>query len=422
MTWVSELFVGSSLPHVILTFSFVIALGLALGRIKFFGVALGATFVLLVGIATSHFGMLFPERLFADPSGAKHFINPVVLNFLKDFGLLLFIYAVGLQVGPNFFPSLKKGGLVMNFLAVMTIALNIGVALLFHFTAKIEISELVGVLSGAVTNTPGLGAAQMCYQNAGGDPNVLANAYATAYPFGVLGIIFSILIVKTFGKVEKSATSKETPKLEVKESTAQKVEQKSEEEYAAPIPKYYGVDSIALMKIFIGIFFGILLGSVPIPIPGVAEPLKLGLAGGSLVVAIFVGALRNRGHFLTRLSPNATLMMRETGMSLFLAAVGLGAGETFVDSVVHGGVAWMGVGIVITVLPLLIVGFLARRVFKIDYYVVAGFLSGVTTDPPALSYSLEAAGNNKPSEGYATVYPLTMFLRIITAQALVSCM
>ncbi|MDR1925975.1 MAG: hypothetical protein LBQ66_16525 [Planctomycetaceae bacterium] len=410
MSWINELLVGSSVGHIVLVFSFVIAMGVALGRIKIFGISLGMTFVLFVGIAVSHFGMLYPDLLYLDKEkGVRHFVDPEVLHFVREFGLILFVYAVGLQVGPGFFNAFKTGGLKLNLLAVAIVLLGVVTTLIIHYVSGIEIPIMVGILSGAITNTPGLGAAQNAYASMGHDAGILGTAYAMAYPLGVVGIISSIIAIRIIFRVDVD-----------KENELLLKAAKSERLSATTGAAKHVDDEPHLIPIFVGILLGVVLGSIPVFIPGVPQPVKLGLAGGPLVVAILMGAFGPAIRFPTRITTSAVLMLREVGICLFLACVGLIAGERFVETIVSGnGLLWVGLGVIITLVPLLIVGSLAYAVFKVDYFILMGMLAGSTTDPPALSYSVGAAGNNKPSIGYATVYPLTMFLRIMTAQLLI---
>ena len=493
MDWLVEILVGSSFAHMMAVLAFVIAAGMWLGRFKICGVSLGATFVLLVGIAVSHFGMKYQDKLYeefkveipvaaqaetdaasaevaetetvaadaenaetaatetvaangetaeakeeakaktltvrfdrtskakdrqayleayhgdAAPKSVKHFFDPDVLYFVQEFGLILFVYAVGLAAGPNFFSAFAKGGLKLNFLAVCIVFGGVATAAVIHLISGIDIGTVVGILSGAVTNTPGLGAATTVYGELGHDGALLATAYATAYPLGVIGIIFSIIAVRVIFGVD---VDKENEKL--------RAEQAAKAEAKADGAKKEAGHHPPVIEIFVGICLGMIVGSFPIYVPGLSVPLKLGLAGGPLVVAILMGAFGEKIGFPTRISPSANALMREFGICMFLACVGLKAGETFVDSIVNdGGLVWVGLGVIITVLPLMIVGPLAYKVFKVDYFTLMGVMSGSMTDPPALAYSSTAVGNDRPSIGYSTVYPLTMFLRIMTAQLLI---
>lgn len=412
MNWFNELLVGSGVGHIVLVFAFVISLGIALGRIKIGGISLGMTFVLFVGIAASHFGMQYPDLLYVDPNGGKHFVDPEVLHFVREFGLILFVYAVGLQVGPGFFVAFKSGGLKLNLLAVAIVFSAVLVTVAIHYVTGISMPIMVGILSGAITNTPGLGAAQQAYANMGYDSSILGTAYAMSYPLGVVGIILSIIVIRIIFRID---IDKENKLLHIaqKEKQAHTKSDKLEKQVQVN-------DEPHLIPIFVGIFLGVILGSIPVYIPGVPQPVKLGLAGGPLVVAILMGALGPKIKFPSPITRSAVLMLREVGICLFLACVGLIAGEKFVETIINGGgLFWVGLGVIITLVPLLVVGTLAYAVFKVDYFTLMGMIAGSTTDPPALSYSVGAAGNDKPSVGYATVYPLTMFLRIMTAQLLI---
>ncbi len=413
MNWLVELLVGHGVGHILLVLSFVIALGMILGRIKIGGLSLGVTFVLLVGIAASHFGMQFPDLLYIDGKGARHFVDPAVVHFVKEFGLILFVYAVGLQAGPGFFSAFKSGGLKLNLLAMANIFLAVMITVVIHYISGIPMATMVGILSGAITNTPGLGAAQQAYANMGQDSSILGTAYAMSYPLGVLGIIFSIIAIRFIFKVD---IDKENELLQTKVVQEKK---KQSDMKSVGLEQQVHTTLEPLIPIFVGIFLGVILGSIQIPFPGIPQPLKLGLAGGPLVVALLMGAFGQNIKFPTQITCSAIALMRELGICLFLACVGLTAGEGFVETVMHGGLLWVALGVIITIVPLLFVGTLAYAVFKVDYFTLMGMIAGSTTDPPALSYSVGVAGNDRPSLGYATVYPLTMFLRIMTAQLLI---
>ncbi len=541
---------NTSLAATLVLLSFVIAVGIYLGKIRFWGVSLGVTFVLFVGILMGHFG---------------YEIQPEVLKFVREFGLILFIFAIGLQVGPGFFSSFKKGGIRLNMLAVLGIMLNVGIVVAIYFiNGKTSISALVGVMSGAVTNTPGLAAAQ---QAVGADleaVNTMSMGYAAAYPLGVLGIITSILLVKAIFRVkiddEIEQLNKETednqlkPHLMSYEVTNKLIDGKTmvqlhdiihcnfvvsrlmdkegniiipkstteihvgdklyivmsaqdeasfeavlghpiemgDQEWEAVAPanvvsrrilitrseyngtalgslrlhKGYnvnctrvnraGVDLLAspglrlqmgdritvvgdlndierlasklgnsmkrlnqpnLVTIFIGIMFGIILGSI-----NVGFGMKLGLAGGPLVVAILLSRFGYKVKLVTYTSSSASLMLRELGICLFLAAVGIGAGKGFAATVFNNtGMWWVIWGFVITFVPLMVVGIIARGVYKINFLTIMGMMSGGYTDPPALAYANNSTGSDAPAVAYSTVYPLTMFLRVVAAQALVLC-
>ena len=554
MDWLVDLFTGTGIAHTILIYSIVIAVGVLLGKVKFFGISLGATFVLFMGILAGHFHMEVDED---------------ILKFAQEFGLILFIFSIGLQVGPGFFSSFKEGGLKLNGLAVLIIALNIVVALIIFFSSGIEANALVGVLQGGVTNTPGLGAAQQALiETRGADAamdlnEVMSMGYAAAYPLGVVGIILTMVIIKSIFKIDVKRETKAieddnynsllkphivtyrvTNKLiygitiarlhniidrnfvisrlkrpdgeviiPVSSTTLEKddllrivLSVQDEEIFDAiigpheevdwehdPAPlvsrrivvtkseysgrrlgslrihKGYelnptrvnraGVDLLAnpnlalqvgdrltvvgqladierlaaklgnsmrrlnepnMFTMFIGIFLGILVGSIPIMFPGMTVPMKLGLAGGPLIVAILLGRWGYKIKIVTYTSSSANLLLRELGICLFLASVGLAAGGKFAATIFNAtGLQWVGYGFLITFLPILIVGCLARWRHKLNYCFIMGLLAGATTDPPALAYANKTAGNDAPAVAYSTVYPLTMFLRVIMAQILI---
>jgi putative transport protein len=554
MNWFAELFWGENVAHTVLLFSLVIALGITLGKVKIFGISLGITFVLFVGIVASHFGFR---------------INHGILHFMREFGLILFVYSVGLQVGPGFFSSFKKGGITLNMLAMSVVLLGIIVTIILHYTTGIPMQTMVGILSGAVTNTPGLGAAQQTYSDMHNEvsDSTIAMGYAVAYPLAVVGIILTILLMKYIFKVkvekETDALNKismnkndqiELTSLEVSNpaifgknirdihrlierrfvisrvlhaqsnqieiASPDTVLNEKDKIYVATTPlnrdgviaflgrtidmgqdewdmlddhlvarrilitkasingrslrqlnlrnnfgvnitrvNRSGVDLIAdpgltlqvgdrvtvvgdeksihsvervlgnqmkrlnepnLIPIFIGIFLGVLLGSIPFAFPGIPHPVKLGLAGGPLIVAILISIFGPKYHLVTYTTMSANLMLREIGICLFLACVGIGAGENFVSTLVSGGgLHWVGLGIIITVVPLFIIGIVGRLIFKLNYFTLMGLLAGSTTDPPALAYSNAVSGNDVPAVSYATVYPLTMFLRVLSAQLLI---
>ena len=558
MSWLTELVMdNSSIAHAIFLYALVIAFGVILGKIKIFGVSLGVTFVLFVGIVVGHLQLT---------------VNTEILHFIREFGLILFIFSIGLQVGPGFFSSFKRGGLVLNGLAVLIIVLNIVVALAIYFGfGNISISNLVGVLSGAVTNTPGLGAAQQTLTEAAGATPETAEAikgmamgYAAAYPLGVLGIILSMILVKAIFRInleteqqrlndenEQSQLVPHVITLKVtnelifnrtikelhdvidrnfvisrmkKASTGEVIIPKSDtviekddlllivvsaqeehvyesvighkidmdwdtnngpvvsrrilvtkSEYSgrkigslrlrmgyklnATRVNRAGVDLLAnpnlalqigdritvvgniddinrlaermgnsvkrlnqpnMFTMFIGILLGIVLGSIPISFPGMSVPMKLGLAGGPLIVAILISCFGYKVKLVTYTSSAASLMLREIGICLFLASVGIAAGGDFAATVFNTtGLQWVLYGFLITFFPLLIVGIIARGKYKLNYFSIMGLLSGSYTDPPALAYGNKTANNDAPAVAYSTVYPLTMFLRVISAQILI---
>lgn len=539
----------NSVAHIVMLYAFVISAGVLLGKIKVFGISLGVTFVLFVGILAGHFG-------FTAPAGT--------LNFLKEFGLILFVFSIGMQVGPSFFSSFKKGGLRLNLLTTIIILLNIAIALIlfFAFNGRIELPMIVGIMFGAVTNTPGLGSAQEALNQIGytGDP--IALGYAVAYPLGVIGIILAIIIIRyafkiDFAKEEEAISHNsddekkkphamsiwvsnesicykkisELPSLAnrsfvitrllrnghvsspgpdtelMKDDTILVVCSESDAEAiitligrevslnwekeetpmisrriiitksefngkklsSLNLRSHYGItvtrvnrsgidlfanpnlvlqmgDRVTVVgsaenvkrvaftlgnsmkrlnepniaTIFIGIFLGIIFGSLPFTIPGIPTPVKLGLAGGPLIIAILIGRFGYKFNLVTYTTQSANLMLREVGITIFLASVGIGAGADFFDTVVKGdGLLWVACGFLITFLPLLIVGIFARKFFKTNYFILAGLIAGTYTDPPALAYANQLSSNSAPAIGYSTVYPLAMFLRVISGQIII---
>ncbi len=548
MEWLKELFMpgNMSIASTLVLYSFVIAFGMYLGKLKIKGVSLGVTFVLFVGIVMGHFGYVVDDN---------------VLKFLREFGLILFIFAIGMQVGPGFFSSFKEGGMRLNGLAVMIIVLNVVIVLCVYFFGNVhDISALVGVMSGAVTNTPGLAAAQQTVSSMGNaeQANIMAQGYAAAYPLGVVGIIAAMLIIKAVFKIRVDDEIKEieddqensqlkpfmislevTNKLvdgrtllqlhnvidcnfvvsrmmvadghiEIPKSSTEihlgdkllivASTQDADKFYAvlgpecdvnwesAPTPVFSrrilvtksefngvalgslrlhkgyqlnatrvnraGVDLLAspnlrlqigdritvvgdlqdierlanrlgnsmkrldqpnLITIFVGIIFGIVVGSI-----NIGFGMKLGLAGGPLVVAILLSRFGYKFKLVTYTSSSASMMLRELGICLFLASVGISAGKGFAATVFNlTGMWWVIWGFCITILPLIIVGCIARYKYRINYLTIMGLLSGSYTDPPALAYANNSTSNDAPAVAYSTVYPLTMFLRVVAAQTLI---
>lgn len=546
MEWIENLLCpveNPTLASTIVLYSFVIALGVYLGKMKLFGVSLGVTFVLFVGILMGHFG---------------YKVDGEVLHFVREFGLILFIFSIGLQVGPGFFSSFKKGGMTLNGLAVLGIALNVLIVLIIYYIENGEtpIEALVGVMSGAITNTPGLAAAQQSVSPEQAD--TMAMGYAAAYPLGVVGIILAMFIIKAmFGiKVDKEIKEVEDeqensqlkPHIVTFKITNGLIEGKTlkelhdiilcnfvvsrlmHEDGEVVIPKAEtvlklgdklyvvmsaqdeerlkavlgpeiemdwnaqqspvvsrrilitkneyngvaigslrlrmgyklnatrvnraGVDLLAspslrlqmgdritvvgnvedierlatklgnsmkrlnepnLITIFVGIMFGIILGSI-----NIGFGMKLGLAGGPLVVAILLSRFGYKFKLITYTSSSASLLMRELGICLFLASVGISSGAGFADTVFNStGMWWVVWGFLITLIPLVVVGIIARAVYKINFLTIMGLMSGGCTDPPALAYANNSTGNDTPAVAYSTVYPLTMFLRVVAAQVLV---
>ncbi|MDO4217606.1 MAG: putative transporter [Bacteroidales bacterium] len=546
MDWFWNLYNTPSVGSAILFVAITIAMGLWLGRIKIGGISLGITWILFVGILLGHLGVR---------------VEANTLHFIKEFGLILFVYAIGLQVGPSFFSSFKEGGLRLNLLAVAIVLLGVAVTYGIGVITGTDMSTMAGIYTGAITNTPGLGAAQQTYADLHGVPDeTMAMGYAAAYPLGVVGIIFSTLLLRWVARINLDKEvlpqkGQEQAAMQVKvrmtnpqwadkrvsdvvhsgcqpfviaqirhadgsielansntilqsddvllcETCANGKEQLVAllgEECSAvdfssnsdsPIVSRRiavsnakmngmrlgrlhlrslydinitricrsGIELLAtedlqlqvgdrvsvlgteadvqkvanllgnemkkldhpnLIPIFLGIFLGIILGSIPIKFPGLPMPVKLGLAGGPLIVAILIGRFGPFYKMVTYTTTSANLMLREVGISLFLAAVGLGAGSNFVSTIVNGGYMWVFYGLAITLIPLIIVTFIGRFVMHIDYFTLIGMVAGATTDPPALAYANSLGENSQSSVAYATVYPLTMFLRILTAQILV---
>lgn len=389
--WFTNLLTNGGVGTTVLMLAVSIFAGLLLGKIKVKGITLGITWVLFVGIGLSAIGVA---------------CNHDMLHIIKEFGLILFVTAVGLQVGPGFFRSFKKGGLAMNLMAVVNVALGVGITVVIAHMANEELTDMAGVYTGAITNTPGLSAAQQAVGDLGieGASGRLAAGYAVAYPLAVVGMIVSCLLLRWICRVD----------LQKEPSTAD-----------APVatesaPKK-GKGGILLIPVFVIIALGILLGSIPIPV-GMKAPVKLGLAGGPLVVALIGGWLGvKKGWFSTDFTEGQGVhMLREVGIALFLAGVGLGAGEKFVETVqVH--YMWVVYGVIITMVPPILVTLFGRWVLHLNYWTLIGFIGGAHTDPPTLAFANNIApeGCKLPNMGYATVYPLTMFLRIFTAQLLV---
>ena len=541
---------GGGVAHSVLILSLVIAFGIMLGKIKIAGISLGVTWILFVGIVFGHFNLSLNEHL---------------LHFLKEFGLILFVYSIGLQVGPGFFSAFKKGGFTLNMLAITSVSLSVVVAIVLYLVTDTSITTMVGILSGAVTNTPGLGAAQQANSDLNGiDAPEIAMGYAVAYPLGVIGTILALQSLKYILKINTTTEETEAEKglghlqeltvrpvsLEIVNKAidnkaikdiqplvnrkfvisrirhqgekqelvnsetilhigdqilvisnpkdieaitvffGKQIDMKWENEdtnlvsrrilitkpelngktlsqlrirrnFGASITRINrsGVDLVAapnlqlqmgdrvtvvgselavshaekvlgnslkrlnhpnLIPIFIGIALGCVLGSIPFMLPGIPQPLKLGLAGGPLIVSILISRFGPHYKLITYTTMSANLMVREIGIALFLACVGLGAGKGFIETIVNeGGYVWIGYGAIITIFPLLVTGLIGRYGCKLNYYTLIGILSGANTNPPALAYSNDQTSCDAPAVGYATVYPLAMFLRVLSAQLLI---
>ncbi len=551
MDWLYTLFMGEGIAHTLLVLSLVITVGIMLSKVKICGISLGVTWILFVGIAAGHFGMTVDHN---------------TLHFIKEFGLVLFVFSIGLQVGPGFFSSFKEGGIKMVSCAAAVVLLGALTTYIIHIATGTPMPTMVGIMSGAVTNTPGLGAAQQAYTDSTGinDPTI-ALGYAVAYPLGVVGIILSIIAVRFLTRVNFAEENKALEAINNDHSNVERhsveftngaleghtiahlrelinrsfvisrimhkdgtitiadgtstlligeklrvicspedseaviaflgqpIEMSKEEwgtnadsptqlvsrrivitkhtingkklsdlrlrtKYNINITRinragidlipYQGmelqmgdrvmvvgqekaIEQVAnvlgnsmkklnepqLLTIFFGIALGVLFGSIPLM--SIPQPVKLGLAGGPLIIALLIGRFGPHFHLVTYTTMSANLMLREVGLAMFLAGVGIGAGDGFIDAIVGGGYRWIGYGFIITVLPLLIVGLFARLKLKMNYYTLMGLMAGSVTDPPALGYANATAGNDMPAVGYATVYPVVMFLRVLTAQLLI---
>lgn len=393
--WFTNLLTNGGVGTTVLMLAISIFLGLLLGKIKVKGITLGITWVLFVGIGLSAVGVA---------------CNHDMLHIIKEFGLILFVTAVGLQVGPGFFRSFKKGGLAMNIMALVNVALGVGITVIIAKMANQELTDMAGVYTGAITNTPGLSAAQQAVGDLGieGASERLAAGYAVAYPLAVVGMIVSCLLLRWFCRIDLKKEPTEEGQTSQTSPTSQ----------TGQTSKKGG---ILLIPIFIIIALGIVIGSIPIPV-GMKAPVKLGLAGGPLVVALIAGWLGvKKGWYTTDFTDGQGVhMLREVGIALFLAGVGLGAGQAFVATV-QTHYMWVVYGVIITMVPPILVTLFGRLVLHLNYYTLMGFIGGSHTDPPTLAFANNVApeGCKLPNTGYATVYPLTMFLRIFTAQLLV---
>lgn len=556
MDWQINLFTTTdSVAHIVLLYAIVIAVGVYLGKIKIGGISIGVTFVLFAGIAAGHIGFTAPTN---------------ILSFLQEFGLILFVFMIGLQVGPSFLESFRKGGITLNLLSTVMVVLNVIVMfacyyIFFDTSDPKNLPMMVGTLYGAVTNTPGLGAANETLYSIfdKGEVPQIASGYACAYPLGVLGIIGATIAIKyIFGikleKEEEELAKEEEDNDDVKphfmdlevtnlylegktlaqvhnflnrdfvcsrilhdghvsipngstifhigdklfvvcaENDAEAIiafigptinvdwEKQDEPMVSKRIlvtrssingktlgqmhfSSAYGVnvtrvtrqgmdlfaipslslqvgdrimvvgpedavnrvaaimgnsikrlDAPNIATIFVGVFIGILFGSIPVAIPGIPVPIKLGIAGGPLIIAILIGRYGYKVHLVTYTTTSANMMLREIGLMLFLASVGIKAGDGFLETVIQGdGVKYVYTGFLITIIPILIIGIIARKKYKFNYFTIMGMIAGTYTDPPALAYANSICSKEAPSIGYSTVYPLSMFLRIFTAQIIV---
>ena len=395
MNWFVTLLTNGGVGCTVLMLSVSIFAGLFLGKFKVKGISLGITWVLFVGIILSAFGVS---------------CNHDMLHIIKEFGLILFVTAVGLQVGPGFFKSFKKGGLAMNLMALVNVALGVVITVVIAKLAGEELTDMAGVYTGAITNTPGLSAAQQTVRDLGMEAAAdrLANGYAVAYPLAVVGMILTCIVLRPLCRID----------LKNEPSSDETVQPQAEKQATTAAMRH----KVNLIPIFVIIALGIVLGSIPIPV-GMSAPVKLGLAGGPLVAALVGSWLGvKKGWFTTEFTDShGVWMLREVGIALFLAGVGLSAGGSFVSTIQGGGYLWVLYGVIITMVPPLLVGLFGRLVLKVNYYTLMGFIGGSHTDPPTLAFANNMApeGCKLPNTGYATVYPLTMFLRIFTAQLLV---
>lgn len=556
MDWLINLFTTTdSVAHIVQLYAIVIAVGVYLGKIKIGGISIGVTFVLFAGIAAGHIGFTAPTN---------------ILSFLQEFGLILFVFMIGLQVGPGFLESFRKGGITLNLLSTVMVVLNVIVMfacyyIFFDTSDPKNLPMMVGTLYGAVTNTPGLGAANETLHSIfdKGEVPQIASGYACAYPLGVLGIIGATIAIKyIFGikleKEEEELAKEEEDNDDVKphfmdlevtnlylegktlaqvhnflnrdfvcsrilhdghvsipngstifhigdklfvvcaENDAEaiiafigptiNVDWKKQDEpmvskrilvtrssingktlgqmhfssaYGVNVTRVtrqgmdlFAIPSLSLQvgdrimvvgpedavnrvaavmgnsikrldapniaTIFVGVFIGILFGSIPVAIPGIPVPIKLGIAGGPLIIAILIGRYGYKVHLVTYTTTSANMMLREIGLMLFLASVGIKAGDGFLETVIQGdGVKYVYTGFLITIIPILIIGIIARKKYKFNYFTIMGMIAGTYTDPPALAYANSICSKETPSIGYSTVYPLSMFLRIFTAQIIV---
>lgn len=548
MEWLYSLFIEHSALQAVVVLSLISAIGLGLGKIHICGISLGVTFVFFAGILAGHFGLS---------------VDAQMLNYAESFGLIIFVYALGLQVGPGFFSSFRKGGVTLNMLALAVVLLGTLLAVIGSYTTGVSLPNMVGILCGATTNTPALGAAQQALKQMGLESSTPALGCAVTYPLGVIGVIFAVLLIRKtlvrkqdlevkekddnnktyiaafqvhnpaiFNKSIKDIAHMSYPKFVISRlwrdgnvsiPTSEKIlkegdrllvvtsekdvlaltvlfgEQENTDwnkedidwnaidsqlisqrivvtrpelngkklgalrlrnHYGINISRVYrsGVQLLAtseltlqlgdrltvvgeaaaiqnvekvlgnavkslkepnLVAVFVGIILGLALGAIPISIPGITAPVKLGLAGGPIIVGILIGTFGPRMHMITYTTRSANLMLRALGLSMYLACLGLDAGAHFFDTVFRPeGLLWVGLGFGLTVIPTVIVGAVAFKVMKIDFGSVSGMLCGSMANPMALNYANDTIPGDNPSVAYATVYPLCMFLRVIIAQIL----
>lgn len=396
MKTIYDFFMQGGTPATLIILSLTICLGLLLGKMKIKGFTLGITNVLFVGIALSAIGIVIDHKL---------------IGLTKDLGLVLFIFTVGLQVGPSFFASFRKGGLQLNLLAIAIVTLGVVTTVMISKLSGETLDVMAGVYSGAISSTPGMSAAQQAVSSTGiGSVDIIANSYAVTYPIGVVGPIICCILIRSICKVRM-----EKEPIQIEESVL-----------CEPLNTVGSQENSvgkSLMVVFVGMCLGVVVGSIAIPV-GLSVPMKLGLAGGPLVVAILIGYIGTKKGLIDQnvTSGTSMSMLRELGISLFLASVGLSAGGGFIQTIVNGGYMWVVYGMAITMIPVLTVGLFARRHLKINFYTLMGLAGGASTDTPALAYANSVANNpanSLPASSYASVYPLTVFMRIFTAQMMV---
>lgn len=397
MPWLSELVLHNSTVNTVIILAAVIALGEAFGRLKLAGISFGVGGVMFAGLLFGHFQL-------GTASGD-------VLHFVREFGLILFVYTIGIEIGPAFFSSFRKHGLRLNLLATALVLLGFAGAVGIWLATGMHIGAIAGIMSGAVTNTPGLAAAQQALGELfPGQAEILelpALAYAMTYPFGILGLILSMSLSRRLFHINLAHEQ------QAHEALAKAPLQAPAREDARP-------PNVEIAPIFLGIVLGLVVGSIPIPIPGVPTPLRLGLAGGPLLVALVLGRIRRIGPINWELQPGTNRTLREIGIALFLAVVGLSAGGRFIETLTTGdGWRWMAAGALITLVPPAIVITVARLCLKENYLSICGLTAGSMTDPPALAFAIQTGGSSAPALVFATVYATAMFLRILCAQLLV---
>jgi AspT/YidE/YbjL antiporter-like protein len=419
----STMFREGSTAQAILVLSGVASLGLLLGHRRVLGVRVGIMGVLFTGLLFGHFGVK---------------INPEMLEFVREFGLIFFVYAIGMQVGPGIFSSWRKQGLSMNLLAASVVLTGALTCWAIAFSGRVPLLAAIGLYTGAVTNTPSLGAAQQALgEIAGVAPESLkftSVGYALAYPFGIVGTILAMLAVRRIFRLdlrteaqaweESQNAERSSLRTNLRLQFEDSVRIAGEEEVTGRAAGALGnsrthLEQPPVLPVFIGMVLGVLLGSIPIPLPGVPAGLKLGLAGGPLIVAMVLARVYRIGPVVWYLPGSANFTLRELGIVLFLSCVGLKAGGPFVETLLSGGWVWMLWGAVITVVPLLAGAVVARLLLKMNFLSLCGWMSGCMTDPPALAYAGSLANSDAPAISYATVYPLVMLLRVLSAQVLV---